>query len=81
MSREQARKKLDELRIPYSMDEFVSRAEQGDVRVVKLFLGAGMSPNAKSNSGWTALWLASEADHADVVELLKRAGARASAWS
>jgi len=79
LSQEEARKNLAELQIPYSDDEFVKRAEQGDLVAVKFFLAAGMSPNVTVNGGGTALVVASRAGRAEVVKLLLKAGATVNA--
>ena len=48
---EKARAKLAQLGKDYSPAEFISCANKGDVTAVKLFLDAGMSPNARMTGG------------------------------
>jgi ankyrin repeat protein len=73
---EGAREKIAVLGIPYTIDEFVGCARESDVVAVKLFLTAGMNPNAKDKDGVTALAAASEAGHNDVMAVLKEATAK-----
>lgn len=52
-SREEARIILGQMNVPYTSEEFLSHAVQGDDVVLKLFLEAGMDVNAKDNDGMT----------------------------
>jgi len=47
-SPETARLELSKLSVQYTPQAFVESAKQGDVRNVKLFLAAGMDPNART---------------------------------
>jgi uncharacterized protein len=52
-------------------------AKNGHAEVVAALLAKGANVNAKDNVfGWTALMRASQGDHAEVVNLLKNAGAK-----
>lgn len=73
---EGAREQIAVLGIPYTIDEFVTCARESDVVAVKLFLTAGMNPNARGKDGLGALAAASEAGHSDIVALLQEAGAK-----
>jgi len=68
---EGAREKLSQLNVPYTVDEFVNRARESDAVAVKLFLTAGMNPNARDKDDNTALKAATEAGHDDIVQILK----------
>ena len=41
-----ARTRLAEMNVPFTDDAFVASAKDGDLSAVKLFLAAGMDPNA-----------------------------------
>jgi len=43
---------------------------------VKILLDKGADVNAKTGGSWTALREAAQSGHTDIVQLLKRAGAR-----
>jgi hypothetical protein len=60
----------------YWLDEklFIA-ASQGDAAQVKALLSAGASPNATWEDGTSALSVASQTGHKDVVSLSKHAGA------
>lgn len=73
-----ARQKLEQQGIAFSEEAFVARARSGDAGVVKLFLDAGMNPNAKDardEDGSTVLMLAAQAGHTAVAQELIRRGA------
>ena len=53
-SPEQAKKELTEMKIDFSEESFIMYAAYNDLKVVKLFLQAGMNPNSEMN-GITAL--------------------------
>ena len=78
-----ARAALDSLGIAYTADAFVDSAGSGNLAVVKLFVEAGMSVNARDEDGDTALHVAARRGHLEVVEYLVGAGAyvRAANWS
>ena len=48
----------------------------GHLEVVKALLAAGADANAKTNNGTTALIAATKGRHADVSDLLVKAGAK-----
>ncbi len=81
---EEARMQLAKLSVTYTPSVFVDRAGDGDLSAVKLFLAAGMNPNASTGAspnslgddrGETALMAAAAKGHAKVVAALVDAGA------
>lgn len=66
-----ARAALDRLGIEYTAGEFVNAAAEGNVAVVKLFVAAGMSVDARDR----ALHYAASRGHLEVVAFLVDAGA------
>src|SRR5258708_6495279 len=75
---ESARKQLEKRGIQYNEDTFLDCVEKGDSDTTKLFLVAGMNPNAKSKAGQTALMLAAFG-HLDTVKALLNKGADVNA--
>ncbi len=82
-SPESARLELARLSLGYAPMEFVRSAQMGDLIAVRLFLAAGMDPNATSGNssndtgddkGATALMAASARGHTAVVDALMKAG-------
>jgi ankyrin repeat protein len=71
------RKELDRLRLPYDAATFAGQAQRGNEETVKLFLDAGIDPNAQVAEGRTALMAASAAGRVDVVRTLLDKGAQA----
>lgn len=67
---ESARAELAGLAVPYTPQAFVERTRKGDVPVVKLFVAAGMDPNAKDDEGNTALMNAIAEHRTEVVNVL-----------
>lgn len=60
----------------YGLDEnLYIAADSGDTAQVKALLSAGASPNAKWESGTSALDAAKSGGHKDIVALLEKAGA------
>jgi len=51
-------------------------AQNGHTEVVEALLGKGANVNAKDNDGATALMAAVHKGHTDIVQLLKKAGAK-----
>jgi len=80
-SRENAQKKLGDMKIPYTAEAFIYKAATGDVAAVQLFLTAGMDPNVRNNQGVTPLIAASGAGRGEVVKLLLDKGADLEAQS
>jgi ankyrin repeat protein len=72
---ETARKELATLNLAYSPLAFVESAANGDMTAVRLFLDAGMSPNAKENGDSTPLLSAVFHGHSNVAALLLAHGA------
>lgn len=69
-SSDRARAELSRLSIDYSADAFVQRAEAGDLQATKLFLLAGIGPDALNSKDSTALDAAVRADQLAVAQLL-----------
>ena len=76
---EEARAALAEGGIDFTADAFVRAARFGALAVVRLFVWAGMSLEAKNDDGWTALHGAAYGEHLEVVEFLVGAGAAVNA--
>jgi len=64
------RRKLQNMGVHYSGDDFISSARTGKTKAVELFLASGMDPKTKGIYGETALHWACGEDRKDVVELL-----------
>jgi ankyrin repeat protein len=62
---EDARVELSRIPLEYTPDAFVESARRGDVSAVKLFLAAGMSPNATDDETNTAMMYAARAQPPD----------------
>jgi cytohesin len=73
-----AREELARLDIPWSESAFVECVRRGDAYAVKLYLRAGMSPDAVGARGLTALMWASYHGRTDTVKLLLERGADAN---
>ncbi len=78
-SPEDARRELRQLGIRWSQEAFLESVENSDTVVVKLFLLAGMNPNATNAYGWTPLMHAAHSGHTEVVKTLLNAGAHVDA--
>ena len=65
-----ARTRLAQMNVPFTDDAFVASAKDGDLSAVKLFLAAGMDPNALDNNRRTALTKAIAFYQFDVVSTL-----------
>lgn len=61
---------LRQRHIDYTEESFIKYVEKGDKSVVDLFLTAGMSPDAKSKEGISALTIAARGGHTEIVTLL-----------
>src|SRR5579872_322369 len=66
---------------PHASEFVVLAAAYGDLTTVKTFVAHGISPNARSRWGRTALEAAAAAGHTNVVEYLKSVGADADRLS
>ena len=64
--------------VSYAGDDqsLITAAYVGDISEVNELLAKGADVNVKNNNGWTALHEASMKGHGDIVQLLKKAGAR-----
>jgi len=69
-----ARAKLAADHVAFTPDAFLNEAASGNVEHVKLFLEGGIDPAAKNAQSQTALWLAVERQHVDVLQALLAAG-------
>jgi uncharacterized protein len=72
---DEARAALARQKVPWGWDAFVDRAAQGDTAVVRLFLAAGMRPDAGAETGRRALAAAAEKGELETVRALLAAGA------
>ena len=59
--------------VPYSVEEYLKRVASGDLETVKLFLAAGMNPNAQSVDGRSAMELAIKNQQTEVLRALQTA--------
>jgi hypothetical protein len=66
--RQDRQKRMDE--------ELIAAARRGDAAAVRALIAARVDVNARDEAGFTALMEATEEGHADIVELLKKAGAK-----
>ncbi|MEK6303816.1 MAG: ankyrin repeat domain-containing protein [Acidobacteriota bacterium] len=73
---EAAQVELKKLGLNYDTRTFLESARSGNTRVVELFLIAGMDPDAKSDSGVTALMESAYAGKAAAVHVLLARGAK-----
>jgi ankyrin repeat protein len=55
--------------------KLLEAAKAGDTAKVEKLLGKGADVNAKAKDGKTALMFAAKEGHAEIVEILKQAGA------
>lgn len=67
--------------IPYTANEFIRQAYDGDVRSVNFFLNSGMTPNVKTGEGESPLLAAAENGHVEIVTALLAKGAAVNARS
>jgi len=54
----------------------MSAAFMGDIDTVKVMLDRGADVNAQDRIGWTAMRYAEWKHHAEIVQLLRKAGAK-----
>lgn len=74
-SRETARRQLEQRGTSYTEVAFFESVRRGEADTVKLFLAAGMNPDAKNEKGDTVLMNALSANANAVVEALLNGGA------
>lgn len=72
---EKAKRRLKAAGVDFAPGRFLGAAMRGDVAAIDLFLAAGMSPDAKDESGDVALREAAVRGHLEVVQRLLGAGA------
>ena len=73
--RDAARAELQRIPVEYSTEAFLKSAESGKTALVRLFLQAGMDPNAADRHGVTALMHAARRGDLAMMEMLFKAGA------
>ena len=78
-AQQRAQKKLEQKGIQFTEDAFVENAYKGDRDAMKLFLAAGMKPNATNHDGRPVLVVAALAGRETVVDQLLDAGADVNA--
>jgi ankyrin repeat protein len=69
-----ARAKLAESHVAFTPDAFLQEVAAGNVEHVELFLEGGVDPAVKNGQSQTALWLAVERQHLDVLQALLAGG-------
>jgi len=69
-----AREKLAKDGIAFTPEAFLQTVAGGDAKHAALFLEAGIDPSVKTPSGRTALWLATERRHLEVLKALLAGG-------
>ena len=74
-SRDTARAELDSKRIPFTDQEFANRVRQHDLETVKLFLAAGINPDARNAEGATILMEVVQAGDMKAIAILLNNGA------
>lgn len=74
-SRENARSRLEQLKIPWTPLRFISFVMAGDADLVSLFLDSGMDANSCDKNGVSALMWAAGKGQDTVVRLLLQKGA------
>jgi serine/threonine protein kinase/ankyrin repeat protein len=79
MSQEEARIKLQQMGVSYSVEAYEESVRKGDTKAVELFLAAGMNPNYKDTEGQTALIAAAVLGHAAIIQALIVNGADVNA--
>ena len=75
-TKESYKKEIERKGIVYSRESFLIEVKLENKENVELFIKAGMDVNAKDDYGFTALMNALTEGHTDVVNLLRKAGAK-----
>lgn len=65
--------------IPYTENDFIVQIKMGHLDAVRLFLDAGMSPDARGGLGWPAIMQASAHGRLAIATLLLKGGASVDA--
>lgn len=78
-SRQVALRDLEQQGIPFTEEAFLERVNHGEIDLVKLFLAAGINPDARDQNGDTALMIAIAANGEVVAAALLRGGASVNA--
>ena len=73
------RHELERSGISFTAAAFVERAQKSNFSAIKLFLAAGMNPDARGKNGETALMAAARSGDRDIVRLLLGGGAEVNA--
>lgn len=77
MTADAAQAELNRLGLPFTEEWLIRSAAGGDLRAVKLYLTAGMSPNVRTlEDRETPVMKAAQGSHLDVLQVLLAAGAR-----
>jgi ankyrin repeat protein len=71
-----ARTALGQMALPFTPEAFIGSVATGDLTAVKLFITAGMDPNASTQEDGSAIRVAAFKGHAQIVTLLLGAGAK-----
>ena len=74
-AKEAALLQLKRIPLPYTPDAFAESAAKGDLANVRLFLAAGMDPDAKDGSDRSAIAQAAAKGHLNIVQALLKSGA------
>gem|GEM_PF-1325273 len=69
-SRDAARRELESRSIAFTEAEFVNRLRHRDLEITKLFLAAGINPDARDEEGATVLMQAVQAGDLGIIEAL-----------
>ncbi|GAB6178795.1 hypothetical protein JCM14036_01140 [Desulfotomaculum defluvii] len=74
-----AEEKLKQMGVNFDESTFIQNVKDNDIEIVRLFLNAGINPNAKDDLMLTPLMYASEKGHNDIIQLLLKNGAEVNA--
>lgn len=69
-----ARGKLEKAGIAFTPEAFLQTVAEGDAKNAALFVEAGIDPSVKSDTNRTALWIATERRHLEVLKALLASG-------